>query len=109
MVVLAATVQEGTDGHVEAAFVDPSYAGEQPEQNATAQGIRLAVVKLSEATRNFVLLPNRWVVDCRCAWTSRLRRLAYDDARLPQILAGPLFAAFSCRILTHFIHLLSSP
>ena len=60
---LAAGVQEVTGQHVEVAFVDQSDTGEQAEQAAKEQGIRLEVVKLPEAKRGFVLLPRRWVVE----------------------------------------------
>jgi transposase len=107
--VLAAAVQEATGHHVEMAFVDQGYTGEQPEQDAAAQGIRLEVVKLPEAKHGFVLLPKRWVVERDFAWASRFRRLARDYERLPQTVAGLHFVAFTCLMLTHFIHLLSSP
>ena len=60
---LAAAVQEVTEQHVELAFVDQGYTGEEPSKAAKAQGIRLEVVRLPEAKRGFVLLPRRWVVE----------------------------------------------
>jgi transposase len=54
---LAATVQEVTGEHVELAFVDQGYTGEDPDQAAKAQGMRLEVVRLPAAKRGFVLLP----------------------------------------------------
>src|SRR5579859_2668226 len=106
---LAAAVQELTGDHIELAYVDQGYSGEQPEQDAAAQGIRLEVVKLPEAKHGFVLLPKRWVVERDFAWASRFRRLARDYERLPQTVAGLHFVAFTCLMLAHFIHLLSSP
>jgi transposase len=38
----------------------------------------LEVVKHTEATRGFVLLPRRWVVERSFAWAARFRRLARD-------------------------------
>ena len=107
--VLAAAVQEATGDHVEVAFVDQGYTGATPEADAGQAGIRLEVVKHAEATHGFVLLPRRWVVERSFAWASRFRRLARDYERLPQTVAGLHFVAFSCLMLTHFIHLLSSP
>jgi hypothetical protein len=50
-------VQEVTGEHVELAFVDQGYTGEDPDQAAKAQGMRLEVVRLPAAKRGFVLLP----------------------------------------------------
>jgi transposase len=60
---LAAAVQEATGDHVELAYVDAGYTGTAPAAAAAAEGIRVAVVKLPEAKRGFVLLPRRWVVE----------------------------------------------
>ena len=96
---LAAAVQEATGEHVELAFVDQGYTGEEPAAEAAALGIRLEVVKAPEAKRGFVLLPRRWVVERSFAWTARFRRLARDYERLPQTLAGLHFVAFACLLL----------
>ena len=45
-------------------------------------GIRLEVVKHTEAKRGFVLLPRRWVVESSFAWAARFRRLTSDYERL---------------------------
>jgi transposase len=104
--VLAAAVQEATGEAVELAYVDQGYTGEQPAAAADAHGIRLKVVKLPEARRGFVLLPCRWVVERDFAWTSRFRRLARDDERLPTVLAGLHFVAFACLMLHRLIPVL---
>lgn len=59
---LAAALQEATGDTVTLAYVDQGYTGHVPAAAADAQGITLAVVKLPEAKRGFVLLPRRWVV-----------------------------------------------
>lgn len=41
-------------------------------------GIRLVVVKRSEAQKGFKLLPRRWVVEHTFAWLGRYRRLSKD-------------------------------
>lgn len=64
---LAAQVQAVTGHHVEVAFVDQGYTGDQPLEAAAEQGIRLEVVKLPEAKKGFVLLLRRWVVECSFA------------------------------------------
>lgn len=42
----------------------------------------------AEAKSGFVLLPRRRVVECMFAWTAGFRRLARDNERLAQTLAG---------------------
>jgi transposase len=106
---LAAAVQAVTGETVELAYVDAGYTGEAPAAAAQAHGIQLSVVKLPEAKRGFVLLPRRWVVERDFAWVARFRRLARDYERLATTLAGYHFLAFSCLMLSHFIHLISSP
>jgi len=91
---LAQQVQRVTGGHVEVAFVDQGYTGQEPATQAAAQGVRLFVVKLEEAKRGFVLLPRRWVVERSFAWASRFRRLARDYERLPSSVAGLHWLAF---------------
>src|SRR5258708_14823755 len=80
---LAAAVQEETGQHVELAFVDQGYTGDEPAQAARVHGIRLEVVKLPEAKHGFVLLPRRWVVERSFAWMTRFRRPAREYDLLP--------------------------
>lgn len=54
---LAKVVRAVTNQHVELAYVDQGYIGEEAQSAAVEQGIRLEVVKLPEAKRGFVLLP----------------------------------------------------
>lgn len=96
---LAAAVQQATGESVQLAYVDQGYTGEQPAADADERGIKLDVVKLSEAKRGFVLLPRRWVVERSFAWATRFRRLAKDYERLPSTLAGFHFLAFVCIML----------
>jgi transposase len=106
---LAAALQEATGDHVALAFVDQGDTGEAPAQAAVAHGLELAVVKLPEAKRGFVLLPRRWVVERDFAWAARFRRLARDYERLAATLAGLHFLAFACLMLHRFTHLMLSP
>ena len=89
------------------ALGDQGYTGEQPADEATAHGMRLAVVTLAKATHGFVLLPRRWVVDRRHAWLARFRRLARDYERVPQTLAGLHFLAFPILLLTRLVTLMA--
>jgi transposase len=91
---LARAVQEVTDEHVELAYVDQGYTGEEPASAAEKQGITLEVVRLPEAKRGFVLLPRRWVVERSFGWMARFRRLAKEYERLATTLVGLHFVAF---------------
>ncbi|MCB0127238.1 MAG: IS5 family transposase, partial [Caldilineaceae bacterium] len=103
---LARQVQEATDDHVEVAFVDQGYTGDDAAQAAREHGIELIVVKLPEAKKGFVLLPKRWVVERSFAWTGRFRRLARDYERLPTTLAGLHFVAFAILMFSQASRLL---
>jgi transposase len=96
---LAAAVQAQTGDHVQVAFVDQGYTGEQPAADAAAHGMKLEVVKHHEAKRGFVLLPRRWVVERSIAWAARFRRLARDYERLASTLAGYHWLAFATLML----------
>ena len=104
---LAQQVQAVTGDHVEIAFVDQGYTGEQPATDAAAHGIQLEVVKLPTARHGFVLLPRRWVVERSFGWLARFRRLARDYERLPETLAGLHFLAFAIILAHRFVNLLS--
>lgn len=104
---LAQRVQEVTGRTVEIAFVDAGYTGENAAEAAQQEGIRLEVVKLSEAKRGFVLLPRRWVVERSFGWMARFRRLARDYERLPEKLAGLHFLAFAMLMAARFVQLLA--
>jgi len=103
---LAQQVQAVTGQSVELAYVDQGYTGEDAAEAAEAHGIRLEVVKHTQAKHGFVLLPRRWVVERSFAWAARFRRLARDYERLPQTLAGLHFVAFACLMLTRLFLLL---
>jgi transposase len=96
---LTAKIQEVTGGTVEIAFVDQGYTGESAADDAKANGIRLEVVKHTEAKRGFVLLPRRWVVERSFGWLGRFRRLARDYERLTETLAGWHWLAFLTLLL----------
>jgi transposase len=91
---LAAQVQAVTGRAVEVAFVDQGYTGEAAAEQAAASGIKLEVVRHTEAKRGFVLLPRRWVVERTFGWLGRFRRLARDYERLADILKGWHWLAF---------------
>ena len=96
---LAKDVQKQTGKSVELAYVDQGYTGEQAAEAAKKQKIELAVVKLPDAKRGFVLLPRRWVGERSFAWLTRFRRLAKDYERLASTLKGMHLAAFAILML----------
>jgi transposase len=97
---LCLEVQEATGAKVEVAFVDQGYTGVQTALDATDAGVELVVVKRPEATKGFILLPKRWVVERSFAWLARFRRLSRDLERLPSTLVGFHFLA-ACVLLCH--------
>ena len=96
---LTARVQEVTGRTVEVAFADRGYTGDTPAEDAQRNGIRLEVVKHTEAKKGFVLLPRRWVVERTFGWLGRFRRLARDYERLTETLAGWHWLAFLTLLL----------
>ena len=94
---LAAAVQEATGETVTLAYVDAGYTGDTPKAAAADQGIALAVVKLPDLKRGFVLMPRRWVIERDFGWMSRFRRLARDQERLADVLKG--FHLIACTML----------
>ena len=104
---LSAAVQNATGQTVTLAYVDQGYTGVPPVADAAAHGIRLEVVKHTEAKRGFVLLPRRWVVERSFGWLARFRRLARDYERLTETLAGWHWVAFAGLLLRRIAKLAS--
>jgi transposase len=104
---LCAKVQEVTGESVQVAFVDQGYTGQETADEAATHGIRLEVVKRPEATKGFVLLPRRWVVERSIAWAARFRRLARDYERLPETLKGLHYLAFAIVFVKRIVEFMS--
>jgi transposase len=98
---LAEKLQEVTGGTVEIAFVDQGYTGEDAAEQAEQAGIKLTVVKHTQAKRGFILLPRRWVVERTFGWLARFRRLARDYERLAKTLDGWHWLAFVALLLVN--------
>lgn len=105
---LCEQIQAVTGGHVELAYVDAGYTGEDAAEDAAQHGIQLQVVKLPEAKKGFVLLPKRWVVERSFAWTARFRRLSRDYERLSSSLAALHYVAFAMLMLSQLARSLAS-
>jgi transposase len=91
---LTRRIQEVTGESIQVAFVDQGYTGAEAAEEAEKSGIKLEVVKHTEAKKGFVLLPRRWVVERSFGWLGRFRRLARDYERLAKTLAGWHWLAF---------------
>ena len=104
---LAEAVQQITGDTIELAYVDQGYTGDNAAQAAEKHGVRLEVVKHTEAKRGFVLLPRRWVVERSFAWAARFRRLARDYERLGKTLAGLHYLAFAILMLANLVRQLT--
>lgn len=102
----AAKVQEVIGDAVARASVDQGYTGAPAAQEAAAHPMHLAVVKLPEAKKGFVLRPTRWVVERRKAWAARCRRLAREEAQLAEMLQGWHLVAFAILMLKRVVELI---
>ena len=100
--------RKGSKLHLAVDTLGHLLAAQQAEADAAAHGIRLEVVKHTEAKRGFILLPRRWVAERSFAWATRFRRLAKDYERLPSTLAGLHFFAFVCLMVQKAAPLLAS-
>lgn len=64
-------------------WADGGYAGRLIDWTRDTLRIVLQIVKRSDDTVGFVVLPRRWVVERTLAWITRHRRCARDYERLP--------------------------
>ena len=75
-------------------FADGAYAGGKLEGALAKLGEwTIEIVKRSDASRGFVLLPRRWVVERTLAWLNRNRRLAKDFEATIESAATWLYVA----------------
>ena len=91
---------------MELTFVDQAYTGLQAAQDAAANHMQLEVIKRPEASRGFVLLPRRWVVERSQGWMARFRRLARDYEQLAETLKGLHVVAFTMLMLRQLTELI---
>ena len=65
-------------------WADGGYAGRLVSWAAGVLRLSVTVVKRSDDTRGFVVVPRRWVVERTFGWLMRHRRLVRDYERLPE-------------------------
>jgi len=84
-------------------FADGGYAGDKLRQALKAHGNwTIEIIKRSDATKGFEVLPRRWVVERTFAWLGRCRRLAKDwEKSIESSTAWTMLA--SIRMLTRRI------
>jgi transposase len=61
-------------------FADTAYAGPlfQDGMAGAMPGLVTEIVRRSDLTKGFIVLPKRWIVERTIAWLNRCRRLAKD-------------------------------
>jgi len=75
-------------------FADQAYQGEFVDLVQCSWNLDVEIVRKPQSHTGFVALPRRWVVERSIAWTSRHRRLAKDDERLPESTEAFVYLAF---------------
>src|SRR6185312_13294235 len=65
-------------------WADGGYAGKLLDWARDGLKIVVQIVKRSDDTKGFVVLPRRWVVERTLAWIARHRRCVRDYERLPE-------------------------
>lgn len=94
--VTAASVQDRDGAHrllallrerfstISLVWADGGYAGRLVSWAAQVLALTLTIVKRSDDTTGFVVLPRRWVVERTFGWLLRYRRLVRDYERRPE-------------------------
>jgi transposase len=65
-------------------WADGGYAGRLVSWAHTVLALTLTIVKRTDDTTGFVVLPRRWVVERTFGWLLRYRRLVRDYERRPE-------------------------
>lgn len=81
-------------GKLEIVWVDAGYQSDDLyDWVANLTGWLWQVIKRSDSTKSFVLLPRRWVVERSFAWLSFHRRLSKDYEKLTRYCESTLYIA----------------
>jgi transposase len=96
VIVTAASVQDRDGAHrllallrerfstITLVWADGGYAGRLASWAHTVLALTVTIVKRSDDTTGFVVLPRRWVVERTFGWLMRYRRLVRDYERRPE-------------------------
>ncbi len=103
MATLAQQVQQATGGAIELAYAEQGDTGSPAALAAQQAWIQLEIVKHHEGKREFLLLPERWVVERAIGWLGHFRRLARDYERLSTTLAAWHWLAFLTLVLRKMV------
>lgn len=74
-------------------WADGGYAGALVAWFQSFAGWILEIVRRSDQTKGFVLLPKRWIVERTFAWFGRYRRLSKDYELLTQSSENMIYLA----------------
>jgi putative transposase len=74
-------------------WADGGYAGQLIDWVLTALICTLVIIKRSDDTQGFQVLPRRWVVERTFAWLGGFRRLSKDYEELPRVSEAFIYAA----------------
>lgn len=87
---------------LELIWADGGYAGQLVLWAAEVCGWVVEIVKRSDNSKGFVVLPRRWVVERTLAWFTRCRRLARDFETLPEVIEAWFYLASIHLLLRRF-------
>lgn len=88
-------------------WADSSYAGELVEwvrQLRERRRVKLEIVRRSDATRGFVVLPKRWIVERTFGWLNRCRRLSKDYEYLTETSEAMIHVAMINLMVRRLAH-----
>jgi transposase len=90
------------------AIADGGYRGDSTAAAVhDATGLPLEIVKRSDTTKGFVVLPKRWIVERTFGWLGRCRRLAKDYENRTRMAAAFLILAMIRLMLRRIVRLLN--
>ena len=82
-------------GRLRLIWADGAYAGQLVEWVKTVFQWTLEIVKRSDDTTGFAVLPKRWIVERTFSWLYRYRRLSKDYEQLPENSEAMILIAMS--------------
>ncbi|WP_392481047.1 IS5 family transposase [Nostoc sp. C110] len=85
-------------------WADAGYAGKLVDWVRYFIGCVIEIVKRSDDTSGFKVLPRRWVVERTLAWLGRYRRLSKDYEYHPQTSETMIYAAMTHLMLRRLAH-----